>query len=127
MLISLIKYNIPKSHQIFHEIISFVYKIGVTVKLWYFGFSSWLLTLVMFTSSNSFSDNLTSSFTIHEMNDYQCVILKEINVIVSLIICLIVNNFINKSTKRKRNKNHGKQIQKLFYWKNRFHLLKTWG
>ena len=35
---------------------------------------------------NSFSDNLTSSFTIHEMDDCQCMILKEINIFVSLII-----------------------------------------
>ena len=35
---------------------------------------------------NSFSDNLTSSFTIHEMDDCQCMILKEINIFASLII-----------------------------------------
>ena len=47
---------------------------------------------------NGFYDNLTSSFTIHEMDDCQCVILKEINVLVSLIICPIANNLINTST-----------------------------
>ena len=34
----------------------------------------------MYTLKNSSSDNLTNSFTIHEVDDYQRVILKQINV-----------------------------------------------
>ena len=36
---------------------------------------------------------------VHEMHGCQCVILKEINIMLeSVIICLIVGNFINTST-----------------------------
>ena len=66
-------------------------------------FLSWLLTLVLFTSSsevqtnlyikNSSSDNLKDSFIIHEMcfNEGK-------NIFASLIICSIVSNLINTST-----------------------------
>ena len=51
MLISLIKYNQPKSHQISYEIPPSVYKIkGQVSNFGYFGFLSWLLILVMFVS-----------------------------------------------------------------------------
>ena len=46
----------------------------------------------------SSSDYLTNSFTIHEMDDCQYVILKEINIFLSLIICTIVADLINMST-----------------------------
>ena len=48
------------------------------------------------------------------MDDCQCVILKEINVFLSLIICPIVNNLINTSTSRKRNKYHGYKFKNYF-------------
>ena len=43
----------PKTHQISHEIPPFIYKVGVQVLkcFWSPDFSSWLLTLVTFTSS----------------------------------------------------------------------------
>ena len=47
---------------------------------------------------NTSSDNLTNSFTIHEMDDFRCVILKKENISVSLAICPIVDNLINTST-----------------------------
>ena len=52
------------------------------------------------------------------MYGYQCMILKEINIIlVSVVICSIVDNLINTSTWRKRNKCYSPLIQKWFVWK----------
>ena len=79
----------------------------------------------MHTCRNSSFDNLTNCFTIHEMYDCQCIILKEMNIVfVTLSICSIVNNLISTSSWRNRNKYYRIQIQKLFsskdtstYWK----------
>ena len=49
------------------------------------------------------------------MDDCQHVMLKEINMFVSMKVCSIVINLINTSTRSKRNEDHGMKIQKLFF------------
>ena len=50
------------------------------------------------------SDNLGKSYTIHEMYECQCMLLKEANIFVSMIIVSIVEDLINTSTWKKRKK-----------------------
>ena len=62
------------------------------------------------------SDNLINTFTIHEMCDCQCMILKEINIIfVSVIICSIVDN--SSHPLEGKEKSITVLIQKCFFWK----------
>ena len=68
------------------------------------------------------SNNLTNSFTIHETDDCQCVIPKEINIFVTLIICSIVNSLIITSYKFTVYKY---TISKIIFLKRNFQLLKT--
>ena len=53
------------------------------------------------------------------MDDCQHVMLKEINMFVSMKVCSIVINLINTSTRSKRNEDHGMKIQKLFFLKKK--------
>ena len=47
---------------------------------------------------NSSSDNLTNSFTIHEMYGCECMTLKEMNIIlVFLMICSFIDSIIDTS------------------------------
>ena len=102
MFISLIKYNLPKSHQISHEIPTSVYRMRCKCKILIF----WFFIL---------------AFNFGYVYIINCVILKKINVFVSLIICPIVNNLINTSTKKKWKKYHGIQTKKCFFWKEAFY------
>ena len=121
MLISLFKYDQRKT-----EIPTSIYKMGgpsVDLCLW-----SFLLFIIPFNfgyvhiiNSNlkkceNISDNLTKTFRIHEMYGCQCMILKGINIVlVSVIICSIVDSLINTSTLRERRQ--VLLIQKWFLWK----------
>ena len=50
-------------------------------------------------------------------NGCQCMILKEINISLSVIICSIVGNLMNISIWKKRNKHYSVLVQKCLFWK----------
>ena len=67
------------------------------------------------------SDNITHSFTMNKMYHYQYMKLKEINIVfVSSIVCLIIDNLINTSIWRKRNKYYNINLTILLFWKESF-------
>ena len=65
----------------------------------FFKFYKWYQMAQNITYNKNSSDNLTKPFIIYKMYDCQCMILKETNIFVSVIIYSIISSLMNGSRK----------------------------